>query len=398
MPAANPSLFSAGRLAAISQRLRDDVAAGTIPGATVVIGNREQTIFEHSGGYRDTAAGDLLKPDAIWRIYSMTKPVVTAAAMVFAERGLLRLDQPVSTFLPSFATLRVMQSDGMQAPVHRAPTIQDLMRHTAGLSYGYLGDSPAQRAYVADGFLMEDLSNADYVDRLAALPLEHQPGTVWHYSHATDVLGRVLEVIAGDSLQHVLDDSLFGPLGMAETCFHLPSAKGGRVAEPLPQAASARPRFFNPCTPRRGQRGGGGLVGTASDYARFLRTLLRGGTLDGQRILSPATVAYMTADHLGRAISHGSYYPPGPGYGFRLGLRRPACRGGGAVSRIAGRLFLERRRRHLLLGRPGARFLRHPDAADIVGGTTAALPHADAQHGLRRDRRLKRPTSEAADV
>jgi CubicO group peptidase (beta-lactamase class C family) len=320
VPAANRLAFSPERLEAISTRLDADVAAMKIPGATIVIGSREKLIFQYSGGYRDSTTRDPLKPDAIWRIYSMTKPVVTTAAVVFIERGLLRLDQPVAEFIPSFANLRVLHADGTQVPARQPPTIQDLMRHTAGLSYGYVGDSPAQRAYVADGFLAEDLSNADFVDRLAALPLEFQPGTVWHYSHATDVLGRILEVISGHSLQHVLDDTLFGPLSMTESCFHLPLSKRDRVAQPLPQAGAARPRFFDPCAPRRGQRGGGGLVSTANDYARFLRMLLRGGTLDGQRILSPAIVAYMTADHLGHDIGRSNYYPPGPGYGFGLGF------------------------------------------------------------------------------
>jgi CubicO group peptidase (beta-lactamase class C family) len=320
VPAANRLSFSARRLAAISRRFEADAAAGAIPGATIMIGNREQVIFEHSSGYRDCTAGDPLRPDAIWRIYSMTKPLVTVSAMVFAERGLLRLDQPVADFIPSFANPRVMQADGTEVPATQAPTIQDLMRHTAGLSYGYLGDSPAQRAYVADGFLDEDLPNAAFVDRIAGLALEHQPGAVWHYSHATDVLARVLEVISGNNLQQVLDDSLFDPIGMTDTCFHLASEKRNRVAEPLPGGDGSRPRFFDPCAARRGQRGGGGLVSTASDYARFLRLLLGGGMLDGASVLSPTTVAYMTADHLGRDIRRASYYPPGPGYGFGLGF------------------------------------------------------------------------------
>jgi CubicO group peptidase (beta-lactamase class C family) len=320
VPAANSLSLSTEGLEAVGRLLDRDVAAMEIPGASVVVGNRERLIFAYNSGYRDTTTRDFLKPDAIWRIYSMTKPVVTVSAMVLVERGLLRLDQPVEAFIPSFANLRVMQPDGTQMPARQAPTIQDLMRHTAGLSYGYLGDSPAQRAYVTDGFLSEDLTNAEFVDRLAALPLEWEPGTVWHYSHATDVLGRILEIISGHSLQQVLEDTLFGPLGMTESCFQLPLAKRDRVAQPFPQTGTGRPRFFDPCELRRGQRGGGGLLSTASDYAGFLRMLLCGGTLDGQRILSPATVAYMTADHLGHDIGRSDYYPPGPGYGFGLGF------------------------------------------------------------------------------
>ena len=162
MPAANRLSFFPERLEAISAHLDLDVAAMKIAGATIVIGDREELIFEYNAGYRDTTTRDSLKPDAIWRIYSTAKPIVTASAMVLVERGLLRLDQPVAEFNPSFATLRVMCADGTEVPARQAPTIQDLMRHMAGLSYGYFGDSPAQRAYVADGFLAEDVSNADF--------------------------------------------------------------------------------------------------------------------------------------------------------------------------------------------------------------------------------------------
>jgi CubicO group peptidase (beta-lactamase class C family) len=183
--------FSSRRLSAIGLRLEDDVAAGAIAGAAIAIGTSQKLVFECNIGFRDVSTRDPLQPDAIWRIYSMTKPLVTAAAMTFVENGQLRLDQHVADFIPSFAQLRVAQPDGTEVNAKQTPTIQDLMRHTAGLSYGYLGDSPAQRAYSADGFLEADLSNAAFVARLAALPLEHHPGTVWHYSHATDVLAHL---------------------------------------------------------------------------------------------------------------------------------------------------------------------------------------------------------------
>ena len=292
-------------------------------------------------------------------------------------------------FRSLFAGLRVADGAGRDVPARTPPTIQDLMRHTAGLSYGYHGNGPAHQAYVADGFLDEDLSNASFVDRLAALPLEHQPGTVWHYSHATDVLGRVLEVVSGHSLLQVLQETLFEPLGMLETNFQLPAAKRGRVAGPLPQPAGGRPQFFDPCLPRRAQRAGGGLVSTAHDYARFLRMLLGNGSLDGTRVLSPATVAYMTADHLGHSIRKGSYYPPGPGYGFGLGSAVRLVEG--EVPRIAWRLFLERGRRNLFLGGPGAGPICSAHAAILVSGTAAPLSNALTQHGLCC-RRLLIPT------
>jgi CubicO group peptidase (beta-lactamase class C family) len=194
------------------------------------------------------------------------------------------------------------------------------MRHTAGLAYGYLGDGPAARALQADGLLRKDLSLAQYVERLAALPLEHQPGTVWHYSHATEVLGRILEVIVGRDLGTALRELLLSPLGMDETGFVLPEQHRGRVAEPLPHQPGARPRFFDPCALRRHQSAGGGLISTTADYTRFLRMLLDRGRIEDGRLLSPATVTLMTADHLGRGFGRAVYYPPGPGYGFGLGF------------------------------------------------------------------------------
>ncbi len=312
--------MSQERLERIGIRLDRDVAAGRIAGASVIVGRRDGIVYQRSAGFRDVVSRDTLRPDAIWRIYSMTKPVVTAAAMVLVEDGALRLDQAVAEILPDYARLRVARPDGGTDPAERAPTIQDLMRHTAGLAYGYLGDDAAARALVADGFLREDLPLAQFVARLAALPLAYQPGTVWHYSHATEVLGRVLEVLTGQTLGMALRSLLFDPLGMTETGFVLPATQRGRVAEPLPQPPGARPRFFDPCTPQRHESAGGGLVSTAADYGRFLRMLLSGGALDGCRVLGPATVALMTADHLGTALGRAPYYPPGPGYGFGLGF------------------------------------------------------------------------------
>ena len=316
---AGPSV-SPERLERIGGVLDRDVAAGRIAGAAVVVGRRAGPVYERVAGFRDVASRDGLRPDAVWRIYSMTKPVVTAAAMALVEQGALRLDQGVAEILPDYARLRVARPGGGTDAAERAPTIQDLMRHTAGLAYGYLGDDPAARALVADGFLREDLPLAQFVARLGALPLAYQPGTVWHYSHATEVLGRVLEVLTGQTLGEALRSLLFEPLGMVDTGFLLPAAQRGRVAEPLPQPPGARPRFFDPCTAQRHESAGGGLVSTAADYGRFLRMLLSGGALDGRRVLGPATVALMTADHLGTALGRAPYYPPGPGYGFGLGF------------------------------------------------------------------------------
>ncbi len=311
--------LSAERLGALARRLDRDAAAGAIAGAATVVGRGSGIVFAHEAGFRDAAVRDPLRPDAVWRIFSMTKPIVSVAAMVLVERGELRLDQPVADLVPAFARLRVAAGGGT-VPAIGIPTLQDLMRHTAGLAYGYLGGGPAGRALAADGFLGEDLPLSAFVDRLAALPLEYQPGTVWHYSHATEVLGRVVEIATGRSLGDALRDLVLDPLAMTDTGFLLPERDRFRVAQPLPQPPGARPRFFDPCLPRRHESAGGGLVSTAADYARFCRMLLGRGTLDGARLLSPAAVALMTADHLGWEMGRADWYPPGPGYGFGLGF------------------------------------------------------------------------------
>lgn len=323
----NPPTFSLPLLDRLGDRLEADVAAGAIAGVDLLIGGTGGDVWRRTIGFRDAVAGDRLRADAIWRIYSMTKVVVSAAALVLAERGGLRLDQPVADFIPAFADLWLIGSDDRRVRAVSAPTIQDLLRHTAGIAYGYLGDGPTRQAYEADGLLSEDLDNEAFAARIARLPLQHQPGTVWHYSHATDVLGRVLEVAGGADLQGVLDETLFGSLGMADTRFQIPAEMAGRVAQPLPQMPGQRPTFHDPSMPRQGQRGNGGLVSTAADYAAFLRMLLNGGRLGGVPVLAPASVRLMTADHLGTEIAKGAYYPPGPGYGFGLGV---------AVRRVAG--------------------------------------------------------------
>jgi CubicO group peptidase (beta-lactamase class C family) len=196
------------------------------------------------------------------------------------------------------------------------------------VAYGYSGSGPAHQAYVADRFLDEDLPLADFVDRVSSLPLEYEPGTVWHYSHATDILGRVLEVVSSKTLDDVLRCTVLDPLGMTETGFRLAPLEHGRVAQPLPQATKvSRPRFFDPTAARKLQSAGGGLMSTAADYSRFLRMLLGGGSLEGRRVLSPSIVNYMTSDHLGATIGRDTYYPPGPGYGFGLGFAVRTARG-----------------------------------------------------------------------
>jgi CubicO group peptidase (beta-lactamase class C family) len=207
-------------------------------------------------------------------------------------------------------------------PPEHSMTVQDLMRHTAGLTYGFFGDTPVKKAYLAANLFQGDFDNATFVDRLAKLPLAYQPGTTWDYSHSIDVLGRVVEVVSGKSLYEFEKENLLGPLGMADTAFDVTDpSKQDRIVEPFQDDRSfgTDATMNDPRKPQHWQSGGGGMVSTTEDYARFLQMMLNGGTLDNHRYLGPQTVAYMTADQLGTA-KPGPYYLPGPGYGFGLGV------------------------------------------------------------------------------
>jgi CubicO group peptidase (beta-lactamase class C family) len=244
--------------------------------------------------------------------------------MILVEEGRLSVLDPVSAFIPAFAHVKVGVPDGdkldLQPPA-RPITVQDLMRHTSGLTYGFTGASPVQKLALKADVLNANRSSAQNVEAIARLPLMHQPGTAWEYGVSTDVLGRVVEVVEGARLSDVLRARIFGPLGMTETAFFTPEAKVARRAEPfsfdLITAAGVDP--INATTPPRFESSGSGLVSTLPDYTRFVAMLANGGVFAGQRILSPRTIAYMTSDHLDARVdrSHDLLWP---GHGFGLGF------------------------------------------------------------------------------
>jgi CubicO group peptidase (beta-lactamase class C family) len=270
--------------------------------------------------------------DAIFRIFSMSKPITTVTAMTLFEEGKISLGDPIARYLPQFARMKVgvektdpasgkptLETVAATRPI----TIQDLMRHTSGITYGFFGNTLNKKAYVEAGVMKGDYTNAEFADRIAKLPLAYQPGTTWDYSHSTDILGRLVEVVSGTSLYQFEKQRLLDPLGMNDTNFYVTdSAKQARIAEPFPndRTIGIDAVFGDPRVAGKWESGGGGMMSTATDYARFLQMMLNGGTLDGKRILSPKTVAYMTSDHLGEGIVPGPYYLPGPGYGFGLGF------------------------------------------------------------------------------
>jgi CubicO group peptidase (beta-lactamase class C family) len=312
-----------GRLTGILQRAVD---SGELPGAVVMVAREGRLAYSRTFGWQDKARDVRMKEDSIFRVYSMTKPIVSVAAMMLIEEGLLGLHEPISKYLPEWKEMKVAveNPDGSVKMVDakRSITVQDLMRHTSGLTYGAFQQKTAvQKMYKDAGLWSQKWVLADFSKALAKLPLQYEPATTWEYGHSTDILGRVVEVVSGKPLDRFLAERIFVPLQMQDTAFEVPPAKQGRIAEPIadkytgvvPELIDVRQKatFF---------AGGHGLVSTAGDYLRFVQMLLNGGSLDGVRILGPRTVQYMAANHLNGRISTGNAYIPGAGYGFGLGF------------------------------------------------------------------------------
>ena len=318
--------FSAARLARIDNVMGVEVARGLIPGAVLMIERRGETVLKRAWGYRNRAAGTAMTLDSIFRIHSMTKPLVSLVAVMLAAEGRLHLSQPVADFIPAFADVRVLVEGREVAPV-RPPSVHDLLRHTAGLIYERNG-GPVAPLYAAAGVGAPDVDNEAFADRLAGVPLAHQPGTVWEYGHATEVLGRVVEVVAGRSLGAVLRQRLIAPLGMVDTGFHVPDPDDhARIAEPFPGELLPGDRpFADPRSEPLLEMGGAGLVSTLDDYAAFCRMLLAGGTTTDDVLLSDTTLRFATADHIGSetgiVLAPGSMVEPGFGFGLGLAVRR----------------------------------------------------------------------------
>jgi CubicO group peptidase (beta-lactamase class C family) len=334
LPSAKPEQvgLSSERLGRLTATLKSDVEKGIIPGAVVLVARHGKiALFEAVGVINPETKAPMTK-DAIFRIYSMSKPITSVTAMTLVEDGRLGLSDPVAKHLPQFGALKVGVEKADPAggaptlelvPARRPMTIQDLFRHTSGLTYGFFGTGLVKKMYLDAKIWNDYPSNAELVDRLAKLPLANQPGAVWDYSHSTDVLGRVVEIVSGKSLYEFERERLLEPLGMKDTAFYVTDArKHARVAEPFPNDRNfgLEADFNDPRVVQKWESGGGGMVGTAMDYARFAQMLLNGGTLDGKRILGPQTVAYMTADHMDASIAPGPLYLPGAGFGFGLGF------------------------------------------------------------------------------
>lgn len=300
--------LAAARLARVRDAFETDVAKGIIPGAVALIARRGQLAYLEAFGFRDREKRLPMATDSIFRIASMTKPMVSIAVMMLAEEGRLRLVNPISTYLPEMKHLRVGvefigaggKAELKLEPPRREMTLQDLLRHTSGITYGQFGDSLVKQAYREANVFDPNQTNAEFIAKVARLPLQNQPGEVWDYSMSTDVLGHLVEVISGMDLGAFIEARITAPLGMKDTGFAVAQDEADRVAEPqidpatgkrppMPRDLTVQPRFLS---------GGGGMVSTAPDYLRFARMLLNGGEIDGVRIVSRKTIALMTSDHL----------------------------------------------------------------------------------------------------
>lgn len=333
--------FSPERLARIGEVMNGEVAKGTLPGAVVLVARKGQIAYFEAFGFQDKDAGKKMTRDSIFRVYSMTKPFVTVAAMMLMEEGKLELTDPVSKFLPQLKGLKVaqMKKDPTSGevtytivPAEREPTIQDLLRHTSGFVYDFV----TQNTLVKESYLKAginaldpgffDIPSSELVEKFSRLPLGFQPGSGWEYSYSTDILARVIEKVTDMRLSAYLEQRLFKPLRMNDTAFWLPKEKLARVAQPLPKdAITGNPNVvYDPSREPKNDSGGAGSLSTTMDYYRFSQMMLNRGQLDGKRFLSPTTVALMTSDHLGTIpptfLSPGGLLMGVPGYTFGLGF------------------------------------------------------------------------------
>ena len=329
--AADAHVPSADKLERITEFFDNEIATGKLPGAVVLIQQHGKQVYLKCFGVRDVATNVPMTPDTIFALHSMTKPITSVAAMMLIDAGKLSLSDPASKYIPGFADVKVgvssLAADGTPVlqlvPLDRPVTIMDLLRHTSGITYDYIGGKLIDRAYSDSGLFDGHLDNEVFAERIAKLPLARQPGTLWRYGHSTDMVGRIIEIISGQTLyqfekQHILD-----PLGMTTTKFVLDSAdEHARMAEPLPSDIILKRAEAERRAHPEWESGGGGLVSSAIDYARFAQMILNGGQYGGRRYLGATAFKSMTTDHIGpdSGVARDYFYFPGDGFGFGYGF------------------------------------------------------------------------------
>jgi CubicO group peptidase (beta-lactamase class C family) len=321
--------FSPERLARLGRALDGDIKMGRIPGAVVLVTRHGKVGYFEAFGLQNKQGDTPMRKDSIFRIYSMTKPIVNVAVMMLWEEGRFDIDDPIAKYLPELGNLKVAivrkdthgKANVDLEAAKRQPTIQQLLTHTGGLVYEEKSpEHPVPQMYEDAGIGNPDDTLAELVTKIGKLPLAAEPGTVWEYSRSYDVLARLVEVVSGLTIDRFLETRIFEPLGMKDTSYWVPKEKVDRLAEPFANdPVTGDPVRLTDVTKQPKLLGGGsGLVSTAEDYTRFMLMLINGGGLDGAHILGPKTVQYMTSDQIGAV--RGPTYLPGPGYGIGLGF------------------------------------------------------------------------------
>ena len=326
LPQAKPESLglSSIRLQRMSDAFRRDIDKGTTPGVTMMVARRGQIGWFDALGRQNPAGTASMAHNTLFRIFSMTKPIVSIGIMMLLEDGHFLLNNPVAKYLPEFSNQKVgVDNNGKLdlVPLARPITIQDLLRHTSGIAYEHTGNGLVHRMYQQSKVRSRKISNAEHAALVASLPLICQPGVEWNYSRSTDILGRLIEVISGKTLGAFLTERILAPLQMAATAFHTGQENADRLAEPFPidPWTGEKVQLFNMLERPVMESGGGGLVSTTMDYARFCQMLLNGGTLDGIRIIGRKTLHLMASDHLGPKVGLQSHLVP-PGHSFGLGF------------------------------------------------------------------------------
>ena len=331
LPTARPEEvgLSSAALDRLSSAIKDRVASGHVPGAVALVARHGKVAYFESFGAANPVTGAPMGNDSIFRIYSMTKAVVSVGIMMLWEEGRLLLGDPIEKYLPEFASMNVgvIKGETLETvPANRSITVQDLLRHTSGLTYEFRGNSLVHKTYMDARVMRLKQTNTDQSQMLAKLPLLHQPGARWEYSRSTDVLGRLIEVIAGQTLGVFLAERILGPLGMTDSGFSVPEKDHGRIAEPFAKDPENGTDISLLDVKRTAlfESGGGGMVATTMDYARFLAMLLGNGKLSDTRLLGRKTIELMTADHLGTVTGPADLLPPGHGFGLGFAVRTAA--------------------------------------------------------------------------
>jgi len=333
LPEAKPDSIglSAPRLQRASDAFKREVDKGTIPGATLLVARKGRIGWFDAIGRQSPTADTTMANDSIFRIFSMTKPIVSVGIMMLVEDGQLLLGDPVAKFIPEFAHQKVgVETKGGElelVPLERPMTIQDLLRHTSGITYDHTGNGPVHKLYQQSRLRSRKITNEEHAAVVASLPLICQPGAEWNYSRSTDILGRIIEVVSGQTLGTFLTERILAPLAMAETGFFTGEENAGRLAEPFAADpwTGEQVNLFNMLDRPAMESGGGGLVSTTMDYARFCQMLLSGGTLDGTRIIGRKTLELMASDHLAPGAKiQGTLLAPGHGFGLGFAVRTHA--------------------------------------------------------------------------